>query len=260
MDRPVSAEEVLGEYAVVARWPTFLGDELRAWTSAQWADFLGVPYLEHPLAAGPGGDRRAILHLEVWLHPDERDLDGPEWAEVAHRLARAAGIEEPGEEHGCRWIAVQMQPDRLDLITNLIRLDGTWHLLPADVLRRLSEECRRIEQDLRLIRGRNAPDSRTTQPVPTASGQLAAVLTQLADEQDSPLASARRLIEQTGHRIARRPGTAGINSVHCLEMLAQCLRSVQEELDTMTRQLIVSVRPGVTLTPPPARHVTHRSL
>ncbi|MGW4671463.1 hypothetical protein [Streptomyces sp. NPDC004324] len=58
------------------------------------------------------------------LHPQDRDLTGPEWAEAAHRLARAAGIDIPGKEHGCRWTAVQAQPRRLNLIANLIHLDG----------------------------------------------------------------------------------------------------------------------------------------
>ncbi|MFI7873516.1 hypothetical protein [Streptomyces salinarius] len=141
---------------MVAHWPGLdyytPDDEQRIWTSVEWAEHLEDPYLEHPFAASPDDDRHAILHPDVRLHPDDRELTGPEWSETAHRFARAAGIEVPGAaEHGWRWIAVQGQPGRLDLIANLIHLDGTWRTPPADILRRLADEARRIEQDLNLI-------------------------------------------------------------------------------------------------------------
>lgn len=161
LGRPVSPNEGLTEHTIVAHWPGLdyftLDDEQRIWTSVQWAEHLEDPYLEHPFADSPDDDRRAILHLDIRLHPDDRELTGPEWAEVAQRLARAAGIEIPGKEHGCRWIAVQAQPGRLDLIANLIHLDGAWHAPPADKLRRLAQEARRIEQDLHLIPVRSDP-------------------------------------------------------------------------------------------------------
>ncbi|MFI5796206.1 hypothetical protein [Streptomyces sp. NPDC051677] len=164
LGRPVSPNEGLTEYTIVAHWPGLdyftLDDEQRIWTSVEWVAHLEGPYLEHPFAASPDDDRRAILHLDVRLHPDDRELTGPEWAETAHRLARAAGIEIPGNERGCRWIAVQAQPGRLDLIANLIHLDGAWHAPPADILRRLACEARRIEQDLRLIPIRSGPMAR----------------------------------------------------------------------------------------------------
>ncbi|MGP8297167.1 hypothetical protein ACTPOK_04230 [Streptomyces inhibens] len=53
--------------------------------------------LEHPFTASPQGDRRAILHIDILLHPDDRALTGPELVEVGHRLARAAGIEILGD-------------------------------------------------------------------------------------------------------------------------------------------------------------------
>ncbi|MFK4688292.1 hypothetical protein [Streptomyces pristinaespiralis] len=133
----------LPEDTVVAYWPGLnsytLDDEQATWTATQ--EHLEDPLLEHPFVASPQGDRRAIFHLDVRFHPDDRELTGPEWAEAAHRLARAAGIEVPGETSGCRWIAVQAQPGRLDLIANLIRLDGSWHTPPAKALRHLSAEA-----------------------------------------------------------------------------------------------------------------------
>jgi hypothetical protein len=75
--------------------------------------------LPDPISAGLA--QRPIWHAAVRLHPDDRDLIGPEWSEIAHRIARAAGIQHPGDKHGCRWIAIQAQPGRLDLLVNLVR-------------------------------------------------------------------------------------------------------------------------------------------
>ncbi|MFE2511898.1 relaxase/mobilization nuclease [Streptomyces naganishii] len=217
------------------------------------------PYLEHPFTASADDDRRAILHLDIHLHPDDRELTGPEWAETAHRLARAAGIEIPGAaEHGWRWIAVQAQPGRLDLIANLIHLDGTWRTPPSDILRRLADEARRIEQDLNLIPARTGPATRpAVRTAPTASAQFASVLTQLADEQAGPLATVRGLIEHTAHRIARQPGAASIEAAHGLELIARRLHAIQQDLDTTAAHLVRRSR--IAAAPPVARHTAHRS-
>ncbi|MFD5256841.1 relaxase/mobilization nuclease [Streptomyces bobili] len=261
LGRPISPNEGLTEYTVVAHWPGLdyftLDDEQKTWTSVQWAEHLEDPYLEHPFAASPDDDRLAILHLDVRLHPDDRELTGPEWAETAHRLARAAGIEIPGKEHGCRWIAVQAQPERLDLIANLIHLDGAWHTPPTDILRRLSDEARRIEQDLHLIPVRTGPAARPSiRTEPTASAQLASVLTQLADEQAGPLATVRGLVEHTAHRIPRQPGAAGTDTAHRLELITRRLHAIQQDLDSTAAQL-VQLRVAAVL--PAARYTTRRS-
>ncbi|MER6952472.1 relaxase/mobilization nuclease [Streptomyces sp. NPDC000618] len=261
LGRPVSPNEGLTEYTVVAHWPGLdyftLDDEQKTWTSVQWAEHLEDPYLEHPFAASPDDDRRAILHIDVRLHPDDRELTGPEWAETAHRLARVAGIEIPGKEHGCRWIAVQAQPGRLDLIANLIHLDGAWHASPTDILRRLSDEARRIEQDLHLLRVRTRPAARPAiRTAPTASAQFASVLAQLADEQAGPLATVRGLVEHTARGIACQPGAAGTDTAHRLELIARRLHAIQQDLDSTAAQL---VQPRVAAVPPAARHTAHRS-
>ncbi|MFB7011577.1 MULTISPECIES: relaxase/mobilization nuclease [unclassified Streptomyces] len=262
LGRPVSPDEGLTEYTVVAYWPGLdnytLDDEQKIWTSAQWAEHLEDPYMEHPFAASPDDDRHAIFHLDIRLHPDDRELTGPEWAEAAHRLARATGIEVPGDERGCRWIAVQAQPGRLDLIANLIRLNGSWHTQPADVPRRLSDEARRIEQDLRLTPVRTA-QPRAACPVLTASAQLATILSQLADEQAGPLTTVRELVEHTTQEIARQPGAADAAMMLRLELIVRRLRSVQQDLDTTAAQLRAAAPPRVAAAPPAAQRSPHRS-
>ncbi|GAA4781940.1 relaxase/mobilization nuclease [Streptomyces ziwulingensis] len=240
LGRPVSPHEVLTEHTIVAHWPGLdhftLDDEQKTWTSLQWAEHLEGALLEHPFAASPDDDRRAILHLKVRLHPDDRDLSGPEWAEAAHRLARAAGIEKPGKDSGCRWIAVRAQPGRLDLIANLIHLDGAWHTPAAVEL--IAHEARRIEQDLRLIPARSHAAS------------------QPADEQTGPLAAVRGLVEHTAHRIARQPGAAGTEAALRLELIARRLHAIQQDLDTIATLL---AQPRPVPAPATVRRDTHRS-
>ncbi|WP_435532594.1 hypothetical protein [Streptomyces violaceusniger] len=86
--------------------------------------------------------------------------------------------------------------------------------------------------------------------------QLARVLTQLADEQDGPLATVRGLVEHTAHRIARQPGVAGTDTAHRLELIARRLHAIQQDLDTTAGHLL---QPQVAAVPPAARHTAHRS-
>ncbi|MFD3910067.1 relaxase/mobilization nuclease [Streptomyces sp. NPDC058603] len=264
LGRAVPIEGGLTEHAVVAYWPALdsytLDDEQATWTATQWTQHLEDPLLEHPFAACPQDDRRAIFHLDARLHPDDRDLSAAEWAEAAHRLARAVGIETPGDENGCHWVAAQGTPGRLDLIANLIRLDGAWQRQPADLLRRLSDEARRIEEDLHLTPIPTAHQQRcSTRAVPTASTQFAMVLAQLAEEQGGPLATVRGLVEHTAHRIARQPGAAGPDTAHRLELIARHLHGIQQDLDTTAAQLCAAVSPRVADAPPAAHRVAHRS-
>jgi hypothetical protein len=264
LGRAVRPEEGLTEYTIVAYWPALdsytLDEESATWSSVEWADHLEDPTFENPFAASPRGDRHAIAHLDVRLHPGDRDLSGAEWAEIAHRFVRAAGIEIPGDANSCRWIAVQAKPGRLDLIANLIRLDGEWQHPPADLPRRLNDEARRIEQDLRLIpvATPDGPD-RTRRP-PTASTQLAMLLAQLADERVGPLATVRGLIENSAHRLAcQATSPVDADNSHRLELIADRLRTVQEDLDTMAGRLATQPGPRTTVAPaPPAVRVSVR--
>lgn len=255
--RPIPIEGGLIEHSVIAYWPGLdaytLDDEQASWTSGQWAQHLEEPLLEHPFATGPKDDRRAVFHLDARLHPEDRDLSRAEWAETAHRLARAAGIEIPGDTNGCHWIAVQGRAGRLDLIANLIRLDGAWQPQPPDLPQRLAGEARRIEHDLRLTRVPVAPQQQATvRAAPTAAAQFAAVLTQLAGEQDGPLAAVRAVVEHTAHRIARQPDAERPGTAHRLEWIARRLHGIQHDLDATATTLRQATGPTVSLPLTPA--------
>ncbi|MFK0121172.1 relaxase/mobilization nuclease [Streptomyces sp. NPDC090994] len=259
LGRPVSTDEGLTEHTVVAHWPGLdrytMDDEQSAWTAAQWAEHLEDPLVDNPFAASPRGDRLAVFHLTVRLHPDDRELTGAEWAEIAHRFARAAGIQIPGDDQGCRWIAVQAQPGRVDLLANLIRLDGAWQHRSANLLHRLADEAHRTEQDLRLIpAGTQYARQQALDRVPTASDQLAAVLTQIADERSGPLAAVRGLIEHTAHRAAHQHAGAA----HSLELLARRLHGIQQDLDASAASLAAAspskALPPVASARPSPRH------
>ncbi|MEU6144161.1 hypothetical protein ABZ848_27885 [Streptomyces sp. NPDC047081] len=158
-----------------------------------------------------------------------------------------------GPDHGCRWIAVQAQPGRLDLLANLIRPDGTWTTRPHQLPALLAAECRRIEAelDLRSPQG-GGPDSeqtarcahRATTPAHGASpgaadatAQLAGVLRQLADENTGALATVRGLVEHTAHRLDRLPRAYGRATGHQLELITRRLHGIQQDLDTTVRAL-----------------------
>lgn len=266
LGRPVSHTEGLTtDETIVAHWSqldSFTMDAWEAiWTSVQWAEHLNAPLTEHPSVTSPQGDRRAILHFDVRLHPDDRDLSIPEWAEIAHRLARAADFEIPGDDHGCRWIAVHGRPGRLDLVANAVRLDGRWQQT-HNIFPQLVAEARRIESDLRLISPRTSPEYQTVaQPAPNMSAHLAALLSQLSDEKFGPLATTRGFVEHTALRLARQPEAAGLDLANRLEMIARRLHGIQQDLDA-TVHLIASPRPrtgfqrhGVAARPPStARH------
>ncbi|MFJ2739685.1 relaxase/mobilization nuclease [Streptomyces sp. NPDC087440] len=248
LGRPVSHQEGLTtDDTIVAHWsrPDWLplDDREAPRTSAQWAEHLDAPLVMHPSITSSRGDRRAILHLGVRLHPDDRVLSVPEWAEIAQRLARSADFEIPGDDLGCRWIALQGQPGRLDLIANAIRMDGRWHQQPHDLPARIAAEARRIESDLRLISPVITPEQQTTvQHAPNVAAHLAVILSQLSDEKSGPLATTRGFVEHTAHRLARQPEAAGPDLAHRLEMIARRLHGVQRDLDA-TAHLIAAPRP-----------------
>lgn len=153
LDRPVAEQDVLGDL-VVASAPldsSVAEGGPKEWMFADWEEYLIAPVGLHPCAAGPNVGDPEIFHMAVRLHPADRDVRPPEWAEIAQRLTRVAGLAPAGDEHACRWVALQARPGRLDVIANLIRGDGAWARQPHPLARVLMEECWRIEADLGLV-------------------------------------------------------------------------------------------------------------
>ncbi|MFD4245895.1 relaxase/mobilization nuclease [Streptomyces sp. NPDC058525] len=233
-------------------------DEDKTWSSATWADHLANPSLKHPLASGPDGDRRAILHVTAHMHPLDRELNHAEWSEIGYRIARVAGIAPPGDDQACQWIAVQAQPGRLDVIANLIRLDGTWSAQPRRLLQTLVAEARSIEADL-LLRSSHRQDSprRDRAPglehvasprVPTATGPLAGILRQLAAKQSGPISTVRQLVEEVGRQAATLPGDQTKAAARDLFWAARRLYGLQEQLGEIASRLQPS-EPSAALAP-----------
>ncbi|MGW0995337.1 hypothetical protein ACWD5V_18930 [Streptomyces sp. NPDC002523] len=273
LGRPVSDQEGLTDHTVVAHWDNLdlytPFDEGQSWTTAEFAEHLDDPNWRHRVSVSPHGDRRAIWHAAVRLHPDDRDLTGPEWSEIAHRIARVAGIQRPGDAHGCRWIAVQAQPGRLDLLASLIRPDDTRTSQPHRLTALMAAESRRIEAELGLISPPSGPEPQQavqqtqfggrTRQAATAdtTSQLAGLLRQLADERTGPLATVRGLIEHAAHRLEGLPDAYGPDSAHQLEMVARRLYDIQQSLESMAAALPATTRPSpVRPTRPPAPVLT----
>ncbi|MEU5162292.1 hypothetical protein AB0G74_22175 [Streptomyces sp. NPDC020875] len=162
-------EEALGRAAsdsgsvhesVVAYWDR-LGDytqgEERLWTSVDWINHLDDPTFEWPFASDEKGVREPVFHLTAELHPADRELESAEWATIAHRLAITVGLAPPLDDQGCQWVAFQARPRRLDLLANLIRLDGAWQRLPPDPLRAALSQIRQVQRDFGLTGAHPAP-------------------------------------------------------------------------------------------------------
>ncbi|MEU7646331.1 hypothetical protein [Streptomyces huasconensis] len=263
LDRPVAEQDVLGDL-VVASAPLDAGVAAggpKEWMFADWEEYLLAPQSLHPYAAGPNANDPEIFHVAVRLHPADRELSVPEWAEIAHRLTRVAGL---ADEHTCRWVALQARPGRLDVIANLIRDDGARARQPYPLVRALVEECRRIEADLGLVPAQPQggrplivllpaqrpvlPRPTTEQPPPAVAAQLATLLCQLADETTGPIASVRGLVEQAAHRLEELPHSYGPAAGRRLELIARRLYGIQQDLKAATADL-----------PAASEHATHAS-
>ncbi|NIY65606.1 hypothetical protein [Streptomyces malaysiensis] len=92
--------------------------------------------------------------------------------------------------------------------------------------------------------------------MPTASGQLATVLFQLADERCGPLATVRGLVEHSAHRIAHQPDPACAEMAHRLELIARRLHGIQQDLDTTAAGLAGPSHPRTAVVPPAAARQT----
>ncbi|MFG3474208.1 relaxase/mobilization nuclease domain-containing protein [Streptomyces sp. NPDC047980] len=101
----------------------------------------------------PGGKKppRHVWHCPVRTAPGDRYLTDAEWAEVARRIVRAAGISPEGDEKACRWIAVRHADDHIHIMATTVRADGRRPRTHRDG-QRAQAECRKIEAEFGLRR------------------------------------------------------------------------------------------------------------
>ncbi|MFD5765406.1 mobilization protein [Streptomyces sp. NPDC127049] len=99
-------------------------------------------------------DQRAkphVWHLSVRNGPTDRILSDEEWGDVARRMVAAAGIDDPDQGAGCRWVAVRHADDHIHILATLAREDGYRPDLDRDAVR-VQAEARLLEQELGLRR------------------------------------------------------------------------------------------------------------
>ncbi|MEV0988756.1 mobilization protein [Streptomyces sp. NPDC049949] len=109
--------------------------------------------LDQPLALLAEDERPAkhVWHLSVRNGPTDRTLSDEEWGDVARRMVAAAGIDDPDQNSGCRWVAVRHADDHVHILATLVREDGNRPDLDFDAVR-VQAEARRLEEELGLRR------------------------------------------------------------------------------------------------------------
>ncbi|MGW2565360.1 relaxase/mobilization nuclease domain-containing protein [Streptomyces sp. NPDC001537] len=86
-----------------------------------------------------------VWHCPVRAAPEDRYLSDAEWGEIAQSIVQAAGIAPPGDDLGCRWIAVRHADDHIHILATTVREDGRRPKLHDSGLR-LGDACREIEK------------------------------------------------------------------------------------------------------------------
>lgn len=109
--------------------------------------------LDQPLALLDEKQRtkKHVWHLSVRNGPTDRILSDAEWGDVARRMVAAAGIDDPDQGAGCRWVAVRHANDHIHILATLAREDGYRPDLDRDAAR-VQAEARLLEQELGLRR------------------------------------------------------------------------------------------------------------
>ncbi|MEU9041489.1 MULTISPECIES: relaxase/mobilization nuclease domain-containing protein [unclassified Kitasatospora] len=161
-----------------------------------------------------------VWHCPVSLDPDERLLTDEEWGEVARRVVAAAGIAEPGDPDGCRWIAVRHDPRHIHIMATIVRGDLRGARLHNDA-QRAQDECREIEKELGL-RQLNPGDKTAAKRPTSAEGHKAERLgrpepmrLQLMDRVRQAVAGAADVaeflgrLEAAGLLVRRKVGPSG---------------------------------------------------
>ncbi|MFE7192847.1 relaxase/mobilization nuclease domain-containing protein [Kitasatospora sp. NPDC057541] len=92
-----------------------------------------------------------VWHCPVRAAPEDRYLSDTEWADIAHRIVRTAGIAPDGDDLACRWIAVRHADEHIHIVATTVREDGRRPKLHSSG-RRAADACRQIEKDYGLRR------------------------------------------------------------------------------------------------------------
>ncbi|MEU8737141.1 mobilization protein [Streptomyces halstedii] len=106
-----------------------------------------------------------VWHCPVRAAPEDRHLSDTEWADIAQRIVEAAGIAPPGDDLGCRWIAVRHADDHIHILATTVREDGRRPRLHGSGIR-VGDACRKIETDYglrQLKKGDRTAGKRPTQ-------------------------------------------------------------------------------------------------
>ncbi|MFF0506853.1 mobilization protein [Streptomyces fimicarius] len=106
-----------------------------------------------------------VWHCPVRAAPEDRHLSDTEWADIAQRIVEAAGIAPPGDDLGCRWIAVRHADDHIHILATTVREDGRRPKLHGSGIR-VGDACRQIETDYglrQLKKGDRTAGKRPTQ-------------------------------------------------------------------------------------------------
>ncbi|MFD8159633.1 relaxase family protein [Streptomyces malaysiensis] len=95
--------------------------------------------------------KKHVWHLSVRNSAEDRILADEEWGEVARRMVVAAGIDDPDQGAGCRWVAVRHADDHIHIVATLAREDGYKPDLNHDAAR-AQARARALEVELGLRR------------------------------------------------------------------------------------------------------------
>ncbi|CAM5418964.1 Mobilization protein OS=Streptomyces alboniger OX=132473 GN=CP975_19095 PE=4 SV=1 [Streptomyces alboniger] len=93
---------------------------------------------------GRRAPQATVWHCPVRAAPEDPILSDAQWAEIARRIAAAAGIAPAGDTEACRWVAVRHADDHIHIAATLVRQDGRRAKRDYDV-RAVQREARQIE-------------------------------------------------------------------------------------------------------------------
>jgi hypothetical protein len=130
---------------VVAGWdePGAVEPEI---TARGRRDFrLLIAKLNAPLAA-LNSATKCVWHCSLRSAPGDRALSDTEWADIAGEVMERTQLASPGDDGGCRWVAVRHAEDHVHLVATLARPDGRPAVLARNDFYRVGEACRAVEE------------------------------------------------------------------------------------------------------------------